>query len=380
MSTTNHTCRPSRRSHLPILALVLALAACNSGGGAAAGNAGGAPAPTPAPPANPPNAQPAFARLWLPNFNAAELRTWNRASLLADRDNAPDVVVRLPNGSRPNAATFDATGNLYVTDNQNARILLFTRAQLQVSGQPTPAVVIDTDGTSLQNAIGLAFDRDSNLWVAAGGRLEMYEPENLDDSGPTTPNRVVTAAGLGLPADLTFDAGGNLWLSNASFTAAQNSVVVFTPDQLAAGGQQVPRLVLRSNAFALIEGLRFDAQGSLWVASNDGLNIAKFAAADLVLPATPATRNLVPAASLTANGDDAPTGRSVRKPGGIVFDSDGSLWVNSQRGNQGGTDSGLLQFTAAQLAFSGPAAVPANVLVRSATSNPGFGGMVLELP
>ncbi len=373
MAFSSRSRRPRR---IPLLSWSIALlvAACSSGGGAAPGAIippAPVPIPTPAP-------VPAFARLWLPNFNAGEVRAWNRASLLTDRSDAPDIVIRLPNGSRPNAATFDATGNLYVTDNQNARILLYGRAQIQASGQPAPQVVIDTDGTSLANAIGLAFDRDSNLWVAVAGKLEMYTPENLDESGPTTPNRTVQAAGLELPADITFDAAGNLWMTNASGTVANNSIVVFTAAQLAAGGLQVPQLRLRSTAFALVEGLRFDASGSLWVSSNDGLNVAKFAAAAVALPAAAATRDVLPVASLEADVDDTAAGRTVRKPGGLVFDRDGNLWVNSERGDAGGNDSALLQFSAAQLGFTGPQQTKAAVRVASATSNPGFGGMVLE--
>jgi ligand-binding sensor domain-containing protein len=208
----------------------------------------------------------------------------------------------------------------------------------------------------------------------------MYVPTNLDDSGPTTPNRVIGAAGIVVSAEITFDAAGNLWMTSASDVPANNSVVAFTPAQQAAGGVQVPALRLRSTAFALVEGLRFDASGSLWVASNDGLNIARFAAAAVAVPANAETRDVVPVASLESDADGTAAGRTVRKAGGIVFDRDGNLFVNSERGDAGGTESGLLQFAASQLAFSGPQQVKARVLVAGSTSNPGFGGMALELP
>ncbi len=368
---------------IPLSLSALMLAGCSSGGGG-----GNTPAPAPAPaPANPPapggggpGATPAFVRLWVPNYNAGELRAWNLASLQADRTDAPDVVVTLPAGSRPNAATFDATGALWVTDNLGARLFKYGRAQIQTSGQPTPQVVIDSNGASLQNATGLAFDRLNNLWVAAGGRLEMYAPANLDQSGPTTPNRILQGIGFDTPAGIVFDAAGNLWLSNASSVVANNSVVVFTPDQQAAGGLVTPRLTLTSTAFVFVEGLRFDANGSLWVASNDGLNIARFSAASTALPAAAATRPVTPDASLESDGNATATSRTVRKPGGIAFDRDGNLFVNSERGDAGGTDSGVLRFNAALLNFTGPRQTPATVLVARSTSNPGFGGLCFELP
>lgn len=359
---------------------LLLLAACNGGGG------GGAPPANNSgnnPPANGGgNPQPAapFVHLWVPNYNAGELRGWSFAATQADRDNAPDVVLTLPADSRPNAIAFDATGALWVTDSFGARLFKFGRSQLGSSGAPVPLVTIESDGTSLQNAIGLAFDGSANLWVAAGGRIEMYQPDNLDASGPTTPNRVLSTGGLDIPAGLTFDTNGNLWLTNASFTPANNSVLAFAPDQLAAGGVQTPRLTIRSLAFSLVEGIRFDAGGDLWVASNDGLNLARFARLDLVVQPMPQTLTLVPAASLEADADDTPTGRSIRKPGGIAFAANGNLFVNSERGANGGGDSGVLRFAAADLAFAGSVAKPAGVVIARSTSNPGFGGLAFELP
>lgn len=377
------SCLPRSRSS-PFLLSIFAtslLAACSSGGGGGSSAPANPPAPAPAPgPGNAPPAAPAFARLWAPNYNAAQLRAWSLASLQADRTNAPDVVIDLPAGARPNAAAFDATGALWVTDEANTRLFKFGRAQLAASGQPTPQVVIETDGASLASPIGLAFDRSANLWVAAGNRLEMYAPSNLDQSGPTTPDRVLTAVGIDIAAGIVFDAAGNLWLGNASTVVASNSILVFTPDQQAAGGTVVPRLTLRSAAFALVEGIQFDSRGALWIASNDGLNIARFGAASVAVPATSEDRTIVPEASLEADGDDSAAGRSVRKPGGIVFDRDGNLFATSQRGNQGETSSGVLRFNAAQLTFLGGRVVSAAVLVAQSMSNPGYGGLCLELP
>ncbi|MEO6593859.1 MAG: hypothetical protein ABIP94_03805 [Planctomycetota bacterium] len=403
MSVNNHGVLSGRKRPISLLLSACLLASCggggggggggaiaNPGGGAGGGAGGGGTAGGGSAPVNPgspgggtnptpPTPAPAFVRLWVPNYNAGELRAWNRSSLLADRDGQPDVVVKLPPGSRPNAATFDATGALWVTDSLNARLYKYGRAQLAAGGEPTPLIVIDSNGTSLLNSIGLAFDRSDNLWVAAGGRLEMYQPDNLDESGPTTPSRVLTTAGLDVPAGIVFDTAGNLWLSNASFTPANNSVLVFTPDQQVAGGTQAARLTLRSTAFALIEGIRFDTAGDLWISSNDGLNLSRFSGASITVPAANATRAVTPVASLEADANDTPTGRSVRKPGGIVFDVEGNLFVNSERGATGGLDSSVLRFTAQQLTFVGPQTTQAATVIARSTSNPGFGGLALEL-
>ncbi len=343
---------------------VLVLCGCGGGGG---GGGGGS--------------TPAFTRLWVPHFNAAELRAFAYRRALADTDAAPDVVLTLPAGTHPNALTFDSTGALWVTDNANARLLKFDKAQLGAGGSPTPAVHIDSDGASLQGPIGFAFDGSQDLWVAVQGGIEMFVPTNLDDSGPTTPNLVLDCASFDIPAGMLFDAAGDLWVSNASFAPANNAVLVFTPDQLVAGGVQTPRLAITCAAFALIEGIGFDGSGGLWVSSNDGLNVTHFLAQDVAVPAVATVRNLVPANSLEADADDGPSGRSVRKPGGLVFDRDGDLFVNSERGAMGADDSAVLRFAKTQLAtLVGAQALQAIAVHAHATSNPGFGGLALELP
>jgi hypothetical protein len=158
-------------------------------------------------------------------------------------------------------------------------------------------------------------------------------------------------------------------------------VVAFTPGQLSAGAVQTPQLTLRSAVFNLVEGLRFDARGDLFVASNDALNVARFARERIALPAFAEVRTLGPDGSLEADADDRREGRTVRKPGGIAFDRDGNLFVNSQRGASGTNVSAITVFAASLVReLAQPQARAATVLLSRSTSNPGFGGLALELP
>jgi len=334
----------------------------NGGGGNGGGNGGAGTA--------------SFRRLWVPNYNAGELRGYDGARTLQDSEAVADVVITLPPDTHPNALAFAGQGELWVTDDTGDRLLEFTPMQLQATGSPAPAVTITSDGASLKRPIGMAFDGAGNLWVAAAARLEMYRPIDLDESGPTTPARILTS-GLDLPAGLVFDAAGNLWLTNASFTRARNAVLVFAPADLAAGGERSPILRLISPSFALVEGIAFDARGDLWVANNDGLSVVRLSASRLTLPMAPDSRPVTPDASLEADADDSSTGRSVRKPGGLVFDRDGNLFVNSQRGSLGSDVSAVVRFTPAQLGGTGETP-PASVVLARTSSNPGYGGLALQ--
>ncbi len=316
-----------------------------------------------------------YTRLWVPHLQEGELRAWDAGRLGVDVD-APDVVITLPVGAQPNAVAFDAEGDLWVTDNGNNRLLEIAADDLRESGSPTPSVIIDSDGASLIAPIGLLWDTDGGLWVATMNGVEHYASSNLDDPGPTTPDCVLTSPGFDIPAGLIWDDRGDLWMTDAAFGLG-DAVMVFTPDQLAAAGAQTPSLELQSASFALVEGLAFDDAGDLWVSSNDGLAVSRVSASDLALPAAPEVRQITPIASLESDGDDSASGRTVRKPGGLVFTPDGDLFVNSERANA--DDSAVLRFGADQVAqLASGVAVQAETLVARATSNPGFGGMALE--
>ena len=141
----------------------------------------------------------------------------------------------------------------------------------------------------------------------------------------------------------------------------------------------MPQLTLKSIAFAIVEGLRFDAAGDLWVASWGSLNVAQFPAVSLALPAVAGERMVAPAISLEASADISPTGRSIRRPGGLAFDPDGNLFLNSERGIANSNESAVVQMSAQQLLqLAGHEALQGKAVVFHATSNPGLGGIAIE--
>jgi len=78
-------------------------------------------------------------------------------------------------------------------------------------------------------------------------------------------------------------------------------------------------------------------------------------------------------------GTDINGAAGVRKPGGIAFDQEGNLFVNSQRGDLGSNLSAVVKFTAGTIGNrAGAGVVPADVVISRATSNPGFGGLAFE--
>lgn len=130
---------------------------------------------------------------------------------------APDVVL---NGTVtnpltfPHALAFAADGSLWVATGAD-RVVAYAPGQLAASGAPEPAVVLASNGSSLQTVRGVAFDAAGALWVASWSTntVVKFRPEDLGTSG--APDPVVTLTGVGTyPLRVAFDNRGDLWVSS----------------------------------------------------------------------------------------------------------------------------------------------------------------------
>ena len=246
----------------------------------------------------------------------------------------------------PYALSSDSSGNLWVVDRANSRVLMFKppftngMAASLVIGQN---VFTDNSGrhtqTGLSNPYGLAFDASGNLWVADhnNNRVVMFKPPfatgmaaNLviGQGDFTTYVAATTQTGLSGPGGLGFDGSGNLWVSDSS----NNRVLMFKPP-FATG--MAAALVLGHKSFtwsgsALNQtgfnspiGLRFDTSGYLWVADEFNSRVLMF---------KPPFSNGM-AASLVIgqpgfNSGGQATGQTgLYSPTAVAFDLSGNLWV-----------------------------------------------------
>ncbi len=287
--------------------------------------------------------RPGSGKMWVGEDGAA-VHGFAASQLASSGSPTADVV--LSNASGPDGVAFDADGNLWVSLIYTPAIAMFTPAQLASTGTPTPSVVITSDGTSLGAGYAIAFDAGGNLWVAnsSGDRLEMYTPAQLASSGSPSPSVVLTAAAATLnnPLGMAFDDQGNLWVANASTPA----VVKFPPSELASSGTATASVILTANASSLDrpEGLAFDADGNLWVANESAATntLVKFTPAQLAASGSPA-----PDVTISDNGG------ALSGPVALAFDNAGDLWV----ANYGGSNGPVVKYDAADLSATGaPAA------------------------
>ncbi|MDE1764930.1 MAG: DUF839 domain-containing protein, partial [Thaumarchaeota archaeon] len=97
----------------------------------------------------------------------------------------------------PQGNVFDSSGNLWVADTENNRVLMYSKTNLGTNGAAATVVLGQNSFTSksndedqlsassLNNPDGITFDSAGNLWVAdmKNNRVLMYSKTNLGTNG-----------------------------------------------------------------------------------------------------------------------------------------------------------------------------------------------------
>jgi len=258
----------------------------------------------------------------------------------------------------PVATAEDSAGNIYVADNLNNRVLQF-KAPITSGESATVAIgqLNFTSGTAnlTQNGLsgpgGMAFDSSGNLWVVdfSNNRVLEYEPPFATDMNAslvigqpnfTTGTAAVTSSGLDSPEFLTFDGSGNLWVSDLfnnrvlefkpPFSNGMTaSVVIGQADFVSSGAATT------ASGLTFPTGVVFDSSGNLWIGDTGNSRVLQFQppfsngmSASLVLGQANFT------SSTSATTQDGFSGAF-----GLTFDTSGNLWV-ADNGN-----SRTLEFT-----------------------------------
>jgi len=198
------------------------------------------------------------------------------------------------------ALGFDALGDLWVADNGNNRVVMFKPPF--ATGMAASLVVGQVDfthgsfGTSqsqFYRPMGLAFDASGDLWVVdeVNSRVLMFKPPFsngmaaglvIGQSNFVSGSYATTQTGLFFPLGVAFDPSGNLWIADD----ANQRVLRYTSPFLTGMGAS---LVIGQTDFthrysgttqtALWQpyGLTFDGLGNLWVVDNQNSRVLMFA-------------------------------------------------------------------------------------------------------
>lgn len=265
-------------------------------------------------------------------------------------------AISLTGLNTPEQLGFDLSGDLWVADWQSNRVLMFKPPF--TTGMPASLVIGQTDFTHALAATsqtglylprGLGFDATGNLWIADQGnnRVLMFKPPFTNGMAASLVighksfswGGAVTApanqTGLNLPAALSFDSGGNLWVADTS----NNRVLMFKP---AFATDMPASLVVGQSTFTGNSatttktgldqpfGLGFDSSGNLWVSDSINCRVLKF---------VPPFANGMPANLVIGQTDFVHGGGSTSQTGfqvsvGLTFDLVGNLWVSDVNNNR----------------------------------------------
>jgi len=246
----------------------------------------------------------------------------------------------------PSQAIEDSSGNVYVSDSVNNRVLIF-KAPLTsgmnasvVLGQPDFVTGnANTTQNGLSSPVGMAFDSNSNLWVADQGNnriLEYHPPFTTNMNASVVLGQpdfltaliATTSSGLATPFFVAFDASGDLWASDAgnsrvlqyrppfvngmgaSMVVGQPDFVSFLPATTASG-------------LNFPTGIAVDGSGNLWVGDTSNNRVLEYSAP----LSTGMSASVVLGQANFTSSNTATSQNSFSNPYGIGFDSSGDLGV-----------------------------------------------------
>ncbi len=274
---------------------------------------------------------------YLPPFSTGETATLviGQTSMTGTGDSTPAGGLY-----GPTALAFDSSGDLWAVDQGNNRVLEFTppftNGQLAslVIGQPTFGGYIgQTTKGGMNIPAYLAFDSSGDLWVTDSGNnrvveyttpLTMGEAASLVIGQPGFAGSDPGAGAKGLfgPLGVTFDSGGNLWVVDGSNHRVLEYNPPFTTDEAASLVIGQASLTTKTASASLDPyAITFDPAGNLWV-SNFNRTVVQYT--------TPFLSGQATSQVLDQNGignGSTTTESELFDPQGVTFDSGGNLWV-----------------------------------------------------
>jgi len=259
------------------------------------------------------------------------------------------------------------TGELFVCDEVNNRVLRFSSAAAASSGATAEAVFGQPDlttatantgglsATSLSDPAGIYVDSNGALWVADAGNNRVLRFDGATGSvspATTTADQVIGqanfttfASGLTLvtlnnPRDVWIDSSGNLWVADTG----NNRVLRYDAITGLGNGPTASRVLGQPNgttstAATTQAGLSdptslcVDASGNLWVADTGNNRVLRYAsAASISADGANATGVLGQSGFATATA--ATTNSGLNSPRGVFVNAAGRLWVSDFANNR----------------------------------------------
>ena len=254
----------------------------------------------------------------------------------------------------PTDVAFDSSGNLWVVDNVNNRVLEYLKgngfttaesASLVIGQSGLGSSVSGVSADRLFRPHGITFDSSGNLWVAdyANHRVLEFLKGNgfttgesaslvIGQSDFTSNASRSTAAGMGAPENVVFDSSGNLWvvdftnsrvleyLKGNGFTSGQSASLVLGQPDFTSGG-----IAHTASGLSGPLAVAFDSSGNLWVADRGNNRVLEYIKGNGFT--TGESASLVIGQSNFISSGSATNAKNLYHPFDVAFDAAGNLWV-----------------------------------------------------
>ncbi len=212
---------------------------------------------------------------------APSLEEFTEAQLMNLKKNpTPTPNVQITSGDLvfPQQAVFDASGNMWLSDNGAGKVFVITPAQLAAGGNIAFTTTIESD-PMFNGPLGIVL-HGGNLYIANNADTTIFEfnaghlPAIGSGLHVLVPDVILSDDGMGSiqgPWALVFDQAGDLWSSNAN---SPNTLVKFGPTQISSTGAPTPQTTInpfnemvggkaRFETLVAPNGIAFDQKGNL---------------------------------------------------------------------------------------------------------------------
>ncbi len=266
----------------------------------------------------------------------------------------------------PNDMIVDASGTLYVPCSSERRVLIFNNVLSKPNGAPADVVLGKPDFTTTTNSLsqsgmgrcfGVALDASGNLFVAdrENKRVLRYEPNSSTPINPwftgqnanlvlgqpdfTTRNIASGATGMFGAWDVALDIPRNkLYVADAdNHRVLRFSTIGLTNGAPAEAVFGQPDFTTTSSGTSATKmntpfGLAVDAAGNLFVSERDNSRVLRFNAA-FSKPSGASADGVLGQTNFTSGSPDIGPNR-LNKPEGLTIDNAGNLYVSDQFNNR----------------------------------------------
>jgi sugar lactone lactonase YvrE len=196
--------------------------------------------------------------------------------------------------SDPSGVTVDSIGSLWVVDAGNNRVLRFANAASKANGTNADDVLgqpnfVSSTAAATQSGMGdpsgVTVDNSGNLWVAdaGNGRVLRFANPTSKANGANADN---VLDGMDRPDAVAVDSNGTLWVADGNrvlrFANVSSKTNGATADgvlgQADLGSNSLPNLATQ-NGMSEPYGIAVDISGTLWVADTGHSRVLRFASA-----------------------------------------------------------------------------------------------------